>query len=501
MNPPDQHAADSGPAASPGGADTMNLVRWFGLIGGPLLAVAAALQVPPELATSTGTVLELGTGTAITAGLAVWMAVWWLTEAISIYVTALLPLALLPLTGTRNIGETAAPYAHPLIFLFLGGFILALALERWRLHRRFALFVLRLVGVSPRRLVGGFMLASALLSMWITNTATAIVMLPMALSIIAMLPESALRRRFAICLLLGIAYSASIGGIGTIVGTTPNLFTASFIRSELGREISFVQWMAIGVPLVAVLLPATWLLMTRVLLPLPARLPGGEVDLDTRPEPWGRGAILTLVVFTATAIAWITLPLLNRLPGLGGLTDTGVAIIAAVALFVLPVDVRGRQFLIDWDTAARAPWGALLLMGGGLALAAAISDSGLAELLAEMLGGLRGVPPLLMTFAIVSLIVFLTELTSNIATTTTVVPIVAALAEALGIEPLRLVIPATMAASCAFMLPVATPPNAVIFGAGMVTIPDMARVGFWLNLLAIGAVTLVGHIALDLLGF
>ena len=487
--------------AGPEEGGVMKWIRWSGLVAGPLVALLAALQVPAELVLSDGQVLELGFPAMVTAGLAVWMALWWLSEAISIYVTALLPLAVLPLAGVRSMADTAAPYAHPLIFLFLGGFILALALERWDLHRRFALFVLRLVGVSPRRLVAGFMLAAALLSMWITNTATAIVMLPMALSIIALLPPSALRQRFGICLLLGIAYAASIGGIGTIVGTTPNLFAASFIRSELGYDISFAQWMSIGIPLVVVLLPLVWLLMTRVLLPLPDQLPGGQIDLDTVAAPWQRGAVLTLLIFAATALAWISLPLLNRLPGLGQLTDTGIAVMAAIALFTLPVDVGRRQFLLDWETAVRVPWGVLLLMGGGLSLAAAIGGTGVTQLVAQSLAGMDRWSPLLVTLAIVALIVFLTELTSNIATTTALVPMIAALGVALGMEPLKLVIPATMAASCAFMLPVATPPNAVIFGARLLSIPQMARVGFWVNLVAIVAVTLVSHFVIELLLF
>lgn len=487
--------------AGPEEGGVMKWIRWSGLVAGPLAALLVALQVPAELVLSDGQVLELGFPAMVTSGLAVWMALWWLSEAISIYVTALLPLAVLPLAGVRSMADTAGPYAHPLIFLFLGGFILALALERWDLHRRFALFVLRLVGVSPRRLVAGFMLAAALLSMWITNTATAIVMLPMALSIIALLPPSALRQRFGICLLLGIAYAASIGGIGTIVGTTPNLFAASFIRSELGYDISFAQWMSIGIPLVVVLLPLVWLLMTRVLLPLPDQLPGGQIDLDTAAAPWQRGAVLTLLIFAATALAWISLPLLNRLPGLGQLTDTGVAVMAAIALFTLPVDVGRRQFLLDWETAVRVPWGVLLLMGGGLSLAAAIGGTGVTQLVAQSLAGMDRWSPLLVTLAIVALIVFLTELTSNIATTTALVPMIAALGVALGMEPLKLVIPATMAASCAFMLPVATPPNAVIFGARLLSIPQMARVGFWVNLVAIVAVTLVSHFAIELLLF
>lgn len=487
--------------AGPEEGGVMKWIRWLGLVAGPPAALLVALQVPAELVLSDGQVLELGFPAMVTAGLAVWMALWWLSEAISIYVTALLPLAVLPLADVRSMADTAAPYAHPLIFLFLGGFILALALERWDLHRRFALFVLRLVGVSPRRLVAGFMLAAALLSMWITNTATAIVMLPMALSIIALLPPSALRQRFGICLLLGIAYAASIGGIGTIVGTTPNLFTASFIRSELGYDISFAQWMSIGIPLVVVLLPLVWLLMTRVLLPLPDQLPGGQIDLNTAAAPWQRGAVLTLLVFAATALAWISLPLLNRLPGLGQLTDTGVAVIAAIVLFTLPVDVGRRQFLLDWETAVRVPWGVLLLMGGGLSLATAIGGTGVTQLVAQSLAGMDRWSPLLVTLAIVALIVFLTELTSNIATTTALIPMIAALGVALGMEPLKLVIPATMAASCAFMLPVATPPNAVIFGARLLSIPQMARVGFWVNLVAIVAVTLVSHFAIDLLLF
>ncbi len=475
-------------------------LRWYGLLGGPMLALLAATLVPQQFITLDGSELVLGLAGKITVALAVWMAVWWLTEAISIYATALLPLAVLPISGAQSINDAANAYAHPLIFLFLGGFILALALERWRLHRRFALFVLRLVGTQPRRLVGGFMIASAILSMWITNTATTIVMLPIALSVIALeRPDSPYKDRFALCLLLGIAYSASVGGIGTIVGTTPNMFAVSYMSTELGRNISFVQWMKIGVPLVLIFVPVIWLLLTRFIFPLPAQSAADDYDLDTSPEPWQRGAVLTLIIFALTALAWMTRPLLTQLPLLANLGDEGIAIIAALLLFTIPADRKQGKFLMDWDTAVRVPWGVLLILGGGLCLAAAISANGIAELLATQLSAIGHIPPLMMTAVVVTLMIFITELTSNVATTTALVPIIAALATALGIDPLKLVVPATMAASCAFMLPVATPPNAIVFGSGLIRIPQMARAGFWLNLSGILIVTLLTHVAIDIL--
>lgn len=475
-------------------------LRWYGLLGGPVLALLIATLVPRQFITLDGSELVLGLAGKMTVALAVWMAVWWLTEAISIYATALLPLAVLPLSGAQSIDDAAKAYAHPLIFLFLGGFILALALERWRLHRRFALFVVRLVGTQPRRLVGGFMLASALLSMWITNTATTLVMLPMALSVIALeRADTPHKEPFALCLLLGIAYAASVGGMGTIVGTTPNMFAVSYMSTEFDRHISFVQWMKIGVPLVLIFVPVIWLLLTRFIFPLPAQSAAADYDLDTSPEPWQRGAVLTLIIFTLTALAWMGRPLLTQLPALAHLGDEGIAIIAALLLFTIPADRQRSTFLMDWDTAVRVPWGVLLILGGGLCLAAAISANGIAELLATQLSAIGHIPPLMMTAVVVTLMIFITELTSNLATTTALVPIVAALATALGIDPLKLVVPATMAASCAFMLPVATPPNAIVFGAGLIRIPQMARAGFWLNLAGILIVTLLTHVAIDVL--
>jgi sodium-dependent dicarboxylate transporter 2/3/5 len=467
------------------------LLHAAALAAGPLFGALVYTLVPDSSVGLDGELLELGRPGRVTAALACWMAIWWLTEAIPVYATALLPLAVLPLTGARSLELTASSYAHPLIFLFLGGFMLALALERWGLHRRFALAVLRVVGTQPSRLVAGFMFVSAALSMWISNTATALVMLPIAMSVIAMQDRDApATRNFALCLLLGVAYGASIGGVGTIIGTPPNLFTVSFMARELGVEISFLRWMMIGVPVVIVFLPITWLLLTRVLFRVDAA-GAAPITIDTRPEPWQRGARLTLIIFTLTAGAWILQPLLAKLPGLGNLSDTVIAIIAALLLFATPADLQARKFLMDWETVTRLPWGVLILFGGGLALAGTISANGIGELLAAQLDGLQGVPPIIVTLTVVALIIFLTELTSNTATTAALVPIFAAMAIGMGLDPVTVIIPAAIAASCAFMLPVATPPNAIVFGSGMISVPQMARAGVWLNLTGIVILTLL----------
>ncbi|TNE77380.1 MAG: DASS family sodium-coupled anion symporter [Gammaproteobacteria bacterium] len=472
--------------------------RVFALIGGPLLAAVVFWLVPDTATGLDGGEIAIGTPGRITAALASWMALWWLTEAVSIYATALLPLALLPLGGASNITTTAQAYAHPLIFLFMGGFILALALEKWHLHRRFALGVLRLVGTKPATLVGGFMFVAAAMSMWITNTATTLVMLPILLSVIALLDSDAPNREnFSLCLLLGVAYSASIGGIGTIVGTVPNMFTVSFIQRELGMDISFIRWMSFSLPLVVLFVPLTWWLLTRWLFPPGDQAVDGALLREPR-EPWTLGAKLTLVIFLLTASSWIARPLLVKTPLLEGLSDTGIAIIAALLLFIVPVNLKQREFLIDWETALKLPWGILLLFGGGLALAGAIRSTGVGELLAVQLAGVHGVPPLVLTLLVVTLIIFLTELTSNTATTTALVPIFAVMAQGLGINPLAIIIPATIAASCAFMLPVATPPNAIVFGSNLIRIPQMARAGFWLNLLGILLISLTMHLILGL---
>ncbi|MFH1571684.1 MAG: DASS family sodium-coupled anion symporter [Gemmatimonadota bacterium] len=489
----------------------------MGLAAGPLLAGLTYISLPAAYLDGSGHAAAFSTAGRATAAAAVWMAVWWMTEAIPVYATALLPLVLLPLAGAATIRQAAAPYGHELIFLFLGGFVLALAMQRWGLHRRVAYRALRLVGTSPRHIVGGFMLITAAMSMWVSNTATAITMLPIALSVVQLVGGGAGRaemperhRNFALCLLLGIAYGASIGGTGTLVGTPPNLFLASYAASHLQVEISFVRWMAIGLPLVAAFLPVAWLLLTVVLYPVGSEPVEGSQELArsaaARLGPMSRGEWITLAAFGLAAGAWIGRPLLCRLEVAGtrplaGLTDPGIAVLAALALFAVPVDCRRRVFAMDWETAVHLPWGILILFGGGLSLAAAVEANGVGDWIGNQVGGLRGLPPLLLVALVTGLMIFLTELTSNTASTATLVPIFAALAPGLGLDPLLVVVPTAVAASCAFMLPVATPPNAIVYGSGYVTIPQMCRAGLWLNLIGIVLITALAYAAvLPLLG-
>ena len=484
---------------------TKTNVQWLGLILGPLCAIMAYLLLPETYQDSEGVSVMFSHAGRATAVLAVWIAIWWMTEAISIYATALLPLAVLPMIGAMPIRQAASPYASELVYLFMGGFILALAMQRWGLHRRFALSALRLVGTQPQRLIGGFMGVTAILSMWVSNTATTIMMLPIALSVVELVknkeagqPDS--NDNFTPCLLLAIAYAASIGGVGTLIGTPPNLFLASYIKDNLDQEISFVRWMGVGVPLVAVFLPLVWLFMTRVIFPISS--PGIEVKDTITAEayqdlgPMSRGEWAVLFVFLATVFAWIFRPLLLQIEiagvrPLGGMTDSGIAIMAALALFVIPVDIKDRVFVIDWGTAKQLPWEVLVLFGGGLSLAAAIRVNGVGEYLGNQVGSLAGIPDMLLVVIVITMVIYLTELTSNTATTATMVPILAGLASGLGFHPFTLIVPAAIAASCAFMLPVATPPNAIVFGSGYVTMQQMIRAGLWLNIIGITIITVL----------
>jgi sodium-dependent dicarboxylate transporter 2/3/5 len=486
----------------------------IGRVAGPVLAVVVYLVVPAEATTTTGEVIELGQAGRATAAVAVLMAVWWMTEAIAIPATALVPLVAFPLLGVGPIEEVAPPYANPLIFLFLGGFLLAAAMARWGVERRIALVVLGVVGSEPARLVAGFMVVTALLSMWVSNTATAAMMLPVALSVVAAATtggdhdpasgpppvpgEGEPGRRFATALLLGIAFAASIGGVATLIGSPPNLFLASYSAEELGQNIGFAQWMLIGLPFTVIMLPVAWVLLVRVLF-RPDVAPDGIALVIARWRsslgPLRRSERRVMVVFGATVTAWITRPLLagirigNTEP-FAELTDAGIALAAAVALFVLPAG-EDRRRLLTWSDTRNVPWGTLLLFGGGLSLAAAIDRTGVAELIGSVASSLGGLPPVVVVAVVVAIVVFLTELTSNTATVAALLPILAAAAAGLGLDPLTLAVPTALAGSLAFMLPVATPPNAVVFGSGHVAMRDMVRTGARLNLVSIVVVTVL----------
>jgi len=427
--------------------------------------------------------------------IAVWMAVWWITEAIPIAATALMPLLVLPLAGVSPIREAAAPYANPTIYLFLGGFIIAFAMEKSRLHRRIALNVLKRVGVKPSSIVWGFLLASAFLSMWVSNTATTLMMLPIGLSVLRLQGDAKGPDvdAFRLALVLAIAYGCNIGGVGTLIGTPPNAIMAGYLIETYQIQVGFAQWMLIGLPVVAVCLPLTHLVLTRWAFRLPAEpLPGGESAIHDEVSGLGRMSVaerLVTFVFLLTATLWVTQPLLvTHIPAI---SDTGIAIFGALLCFILPIDLRTGERVLVWEDTRGLPWDVLLIFGGGLSLAAAIEKSGLAAWLGQLFTGLQGVPVLLIILIAVLTIIFFTEVTSNTATAAAFIPVLATVALALGLSPMMLVVPATIAASYAFMMPVGTPPNAIVYASGYVTLPQMAKAGLWLNLVLGIAVTLL----------
>jgi sodium-dependent dicarboxylate transporter 2/3/5 len=455
----------------------------------------------------------------IAAAVAVLMATWWITEALPIPATALVPLLLFPLFGIMPASDVAARYADQNIFLFIGGFFIAMAMQRWELHKRIALYIIKFLGTSPTRLIFGFMVATAFLSMWISNTATTMMMFPIGLAVILHAETMVKKARldiptergsfnFGTALMLGIAYAASIGGVATLVGTPPNIVFAGMARSLFPKaaEIGFLDWFKIGLPFAFVFLPVTWFYLTRIVLKLRLKeIPGEKAIIEEDLSMLGnmsRGEVMTLIVFVFVALAWIfrkdidagvfTIPGWSNLLGLEKYVhDSTVAICGALLLFVLPVNFKKREFVLNWEWAIKIPWGIILLFGGGFALAAGFQSSGLAHWIGGRLVFLGGVHPILMIASICLLMTFLTEVTSNTATTTMMMPVLGAMAVALSMHPFLLMIPAAMSASCAFMLPVATPPNAIIFGSGYLRIPEMARAGFFLNIIGVVIITLL----------
>ena len=461
-----------------------NVERWFGLLGGTLLLLFTVFADP-------------WFGLPPTAwhclGLVLLMAVWWATEAVPLPVTALLPIIFLPMLGLCNVKASTAPYAHPTIYLFFGGFLLGLAMEKCNLHKRIALLILSKVGSCPRMQIAGFMFATGFISMWVSNTATAIMMLPIGISVASVVTQgqdAGEAKRFSCALMLAIAYSSSIGGMGTLIGTPPNALLRAFLAEHYHIHIGFGQWMLLGVPVAVALSLFTWWWLTRK----PFNFAGNTVHEKIRQElealgPVSREEAMTACLFGCAALCWVLQPIISR--ALPFVDDTFIAMCFGLLLFVMPVDMGKRQFLMNWQEARKLPWGILLLFGGGLSLAGAINSTGLASWMANVLGSLQGIPFILMTFILVITVQIMTEFTSNTATSAAFLPLVGIRAVAQGIEPAIYAIPAALAASCAFMLPVSTPPNAIVFRSGALTIPDMLRAGFALTLASGVIITLL----------
>ncbi len=515
MNDPQPQSASHGDAP----ARTRSRIGRAGLIAGPVAALLLYLLLPGHYIDAAGQSAPLTYAARATLAVLVWMAVWWITEAVEIEVTALLPLAAFPLLGIRSMAATAAPYASDIVFLFLGGFVLAAALQRWGLDRRLAFVTLRLVGTTPGRLAAGMLVATAFVSMWVSNTAAAAMMLPIALALVDLVLRQRTgqglepgrpvafggvdERNFALCLVLAIAYGASIGGVATLIGSPPNGIAARFVQQTYGVEVGFLEWMAIGLPLALLFLPLAWFVLAGVVYP--SRLgpiEGGRAYLDREMRllgPLSPGERVTLGVFAATIALWIARPWLAGLrigeaTPLAGLGDATIAVGAAIVLFLAPVDRRSGVRAMDWAHARHLPWGVLLLFGGGLTLAAAVEANGVTRFLASQAAGVGGWPEVLIVLAVVAFAIFATEMTSNTALVSLLLPLLAAFAPAVGVNAELLLIPSALAASFAFMMPVGTPPNALVFGSGMVTIAQMCRAGIVLNVVGALLITALAYL-------
>ena len=505
----------------PGISRTTLRIRWTGFLLGLIFSTLIYAIMPDDV----------GHGAKLTAAVAVLMAAWWMTEALPIAATSLVPLVAFPVLGTDVEMETVgASYGNPIIFLFLGGFLIALAMQRWNLHRRIALVTLSIMGDRPGPMIAGFMIATGFISMWVSNTATAVMMLPIGMSVLMIVSKvmgtalngaagaadqdgaagdrgegtagnqsdggddtgigAVVKSNFGTALMLGIAYSASIGSLGTIIGTPPNLFLIGYLKDNHDISIGFGQWMIVGVPLSVVMMAIAWFLLVKVLFkPEIDRIPGGRELIReelAKLGPMSTGEKLVLAMFVLAAVSWISLPLIFEEPPI---SDEGIAMAVGLLLFLIPGGANRGVRLLDWDTAEKLPWGVLLLFGGGLALSAQFSESGLTEWIGKTTSGLGVLPTILVVAIFAAIILFLTELTSNTATAATFVPVVGGVAMGLDLDPLLLTIPVALAATCAFMLPVATPPNAVAFGSGYVTVAQMVKGGLWLNVIGIVLIT------------
>ncbi len=528
------------------------IVRLLGLIGGVLIALIIYYALNAQLPHIVEEIPKLNSlnykAMPVVAGVAVLMGIWWMTEAIDLPATALLPLVLFSVFSVDQFSSVSSSYASPIIFLFMGGFILALSMQKWNLHTRIALSIILLVGTSPRRLILGFMIATGFLSMWVSNTATAVMMLPIGMSVLQLVAklvgkENAsnswhqkeeitkahggimgnivhkgkditqviqektiiYRTNFSICLMLGIAYAASIGSLGTLIGTPPNALLAGYMKTAFNIEIDFAQWMVFGTPLAFIMLILSWLLLTYVIFPLKIKeIPGGKEVIRAELKKLGRlsrAEISVGVIFILASLGWIFLDTILKSWGIKiDKIDSVIAMGVSALLFILPANNQGDR-LIDWGVAKKLPWDVLLLFGGGLALSAQFSKTGLSLWIGHLVSDFSHLPILFIIFMVTLMVIFLTEITSNTATAAAFLPVIGGVAMGMGYEnhqSLLLTIPVALSATCAFMLPVATPPNAIAYGSGYVKITDMIKAGLWLNLVGVVLISAFSYFLVSL---
>jgi len=474
------------------------LYKLIAFVSGPLLFVVINLLPFTLISPEIDAVLAV----------AAWMIVWWISEAVSISVTALLPLALFPLVGVMDIKAVAGNFANPIVYLFFGGFVIALALEKVQLHKRIALSILKITGTKANGIILGFMLATALMSMWISNTASTVVMLPIAVSVITLLMDDAdgftkQDQNFALAIMLGIAFSANIGGMATLIGTPPNSVMLAFLNEQYQIDIGFFEWMKMGVPFSAIMLAICYFFIVKVFFPNGlGRIQSSGDIIQTELDKLGRmsrGEYVVLTIFLLTAVAWMMRGLINGwFPNLN-LTDTTISMIAAVSMFIVPLNLKKGEFPLQWKDTSRLPWGILVLFGGGLALASGLTQAGFIDLIGDYIATKGHWSILAITAVLICLMLFMTELMSNVALVTILVPLVVGIAIGLDASILQMVIPVTLASSCAFMLPMATPPNAIVFASGHIKVHQMARIGVVLNIISIGLLVLLAYFVVPLL--
>ncbi len=438
---------------------------------------------------------------------AAWMIIWWITETVSISITALIPLVIFPLFKMMPIEDVASSYGSKIVFLFFGGFVMALALEKVNLHRRIALNIVKLTGTSPDRVILGFMIATAFLSMWISNTATTVVMLPIAMSVILLLTNDAdgftgKDKNFALSLMLGIAFSANVGGVATIIGTPPNTVIVGFMEKEYNVDISFLDWIKIGLPFSIILLIFIYILLVKIIYPSRLlKLHDSRSIIEEELNKLGKIKnieIMVLIIFACTISLWIFRTYIDQVFHGIKLTDTGISLLAAFACFCLPYHFKNGKFILDWEDTIRLPWGILILFGGGLALASGLSGSGVIDHIGTIVSSYQSLSAFLISAVLIFIVLFMTELMSNVALVAVFAPVVAGVALGLDTELLHMLIPIAMASSCAFMLPMATPPNAIVFASGYIKVSEMAKAGIFLNLIAVFIILLFAKFLIPL---